>query len=112
MQSKRKWLPGWQREELVWLCLEQGLPRRQAAAWRRVSVSTVQYRVARWQAAADTERQDGWWAADRPSTPHRQSALSSPEVHDRVCEARQRTGWGPRLIASELGMAHATVSPV
>jgi transposase InsO family protein len=36
--------------------------------------------------------------------------LSSDEVHDRVCEARERTGWGPRLIASELGMAHATVS--
>jgi transposase InsO family protein len=34
----------------------------------------------------------------------------SDEVHDRVCEARERTGWGPRLIASELGMAHATVS--
>ena len=34
----------------------------------------------------------------------------SDAVHDRVCEARRRTGWGPRLIASELGMAHATVS--
>jgi transposase InsO family protein len=110
MQSKRKWLPGWQREELVRLCVEDGLTPRQVAAWRRVSVSTVQYWVARWQAAPDPERQDGSWAADRPSTPHRQPALSSPEVHDRVCEARQTTGWGPRLIASELGMAHATVS--
>jgi transposase InsO family protein len=34
----------------------------------------------------------------------------SDAVHDRVCEARDRTGWGPRLIAGELGMAHATVS--
>lgn len=110
MQSKRRWLPGWQREELVRLCLEQGLTRRQAAAWRRVSVSTVQYWVARWRAASEAERQDGSWAADRPSTPRRQPALSSAAVHDRVCEARQRTGWGPRLIASELAMAHATVS--
>jgi transposase InsO family protein len=110
MQSKRKWLPGWQREELVWLCLEQGLTRRHAAAWRRVSVSTVQYWVARWQAAPDSERQDGSWAVDRPSTPHRQPTLSSTEMHDRVCDARRRTGWGPRLIASELGLAHATVS--
>jgi hypothetical protein len=31
-------------------------------------------------------------------------------THDRVCEERRRTGWGPRLIASELGMSHATVS--
>lgn len=110
MQSKRKWLPSWQRIELVKLCVEHGLTRRQAAAWRRVSVSTVQYWVGRWQAATEDQRLDGSWARDRPSTPHRQPALTSPETHDRVCEARQRTGWGPRLIASELGMAHATVS--
>jgi len=29
--------------------------------------------------------------------------------HDRICEVRERTGWGPRLIASEVGLAHATV---
>lgn len=110
MQSKRRWLPGWQREELVRLCLEQGFTRRQAAAWRRVSVSTVQYWVARWQTATEAERRTGAWARDRPSTPRRQPALSSVEVHDRVCETRRRTGWGPRLIASELDMAHATVS--
>ena len=110
MQSKRKWLPSWQRVELVELCVEHGLTRRQAAAWRRVSVSTVQYWVGRYQAASELERQDGSWASDRPSTPHRQPTLSSVETHDRVCEARRRTGWGPRLIASELGMAHATVS--
>lgn len=110
MQSKRRWLTGWQRVELVELCVGQGFTRRQAAAWRRVSVSTVQFWVARYHAASEDQRRDGSWAADRPSTPHHQPALSSLEVHDRVCEARQRTGWGPRLIASELGMAHATVS--
>ena len=56
------------------------------------------------------ERASGEWAQDRPSTPHRQPGRVSEAVHDRVCEARERTGWGPRLIASELGMAHATVS--
>ncbi len=110
MQNKRKWLPGWQREELVSLCLEQGLTRRQAAAWRRVSVSTVQYWVARWRQAGEEERREGRWAQDTPSTPHRQPDRVSDKVHDLVCETRQRTGWGPRLIASELGMAHATVS--
>jgi transposase InsO family protein len=110
MQDKRRWLPSWQRVELVELCLEQGLTRRQAAAWRRVSVSTVQYWIARYRAATDAERASGAWARDRPSTPHHQPARSSQEVHDRVCEARTRTGWGPRLIASELQMAHATVS--
>jgi len=110
MQSKRRWLPRWQRVELVELCLELGLPRRQAAAWRRVSVSTVQLWIDHYRQASEAERRSGAWAFDRPSTPQRQPARVSDEVHDRVCEMRERTGWGPRLIASELGMAHATVS--
>jgi transposase InsO family protein len=110
MQDKRRWLPRWQRVELVELCLEQGLTRRQAAAWRRVSVATVQYWVDRFRQASEADRASGAWAIDHPSTPHRQPTRVSEEVHDQVCEARLRTGWGPRLIASELGMAHATVS--
>ena len=110
MHGKRKWLPGWQRVELVELCLDRGASRRQAAAWRRVSVATVQYWVERYRAASDQERASGAWAQDRSCRPHHQPARVSDEVHDRVCEVRTRTGWGPRLIASELGMAHATVS--
>lgn len=110
MLSKRRWLPSWQRIELVEKCLKEGVSRRQAAAWRRVSVSTVQYWVDRYQQANDAERRSGGWALDRCSTPRRQPSRVSDEVHDRVCETRERTGWGPRLIASELGMAHATVS--
>jgi transposase len=110
MQSKRRWLPGWQRAELVCLCLDRGMSRREAASYRRVSVSTVQYWVARYRAASDDARASGAWAEDRSSTPHRQPQRVSEQVHDRVCQARERTGWGPRLIASELGMAHATVS--
>jgi len=110
MQDKRRWLPRWQRIELVELCLERGFSRRQAAAWRRVSVATVQYWVERYRRAEPAERASGVWADDRPSTPHHQPGRVSDEIHDRVCEVRRRTGWGPRLIASELGMAHATVS--
>jgi len=110
MQDKRRWLPRWQRVELVEKCLEQGLTRRQAAAWRRVSVSTVQYWVDRYRAADEAERASGAWAEELSSRPHHQPGRVSEEVHDRVCAARRRTGWGPRLIASELGMAHATVS--
>jgi transposase len=110
MHEKRRWLPRWQRIELVELCLEQGLTRRQAAAWRRVSVSTVQYWINRYRSASEGDRVSGGWADDRPCTPHHQPGLSGPDVHERVCAARQRTGWGPRLIASELGLAHATVS--
>jgi transposase InsO family protein len=110
MQCKRRWLPSWQRVRLVQLCLDQGMSRRQAAAWQHVSVSTVQFWIERYRQASEAERASGGWAEDRPCTPHRQPARTSELEHDRVCRARQRTGWGPRLIASELGMAHATVS--
>jgi len=75
-----------------------------------VSVSTVQFWIERYRQATEAERASGAWAQDRPSTPHRQPGRMSEAVHDRVCEARKKTGWGPRLIAGELGMAHATVS--
>ena len=110
MQDKRRWLPRWQRIELAEMCLEQGMSRRQAAAWRRVSPSTVQYWVERRRQASPEEIACGSWAEDRPSTPKRQPRLTSEHDHDRVCAARRRTGWGPRLLASELGMPHATVS--
>jgi transposase InsO family protein len=110
MQDQRRWLPRWQRVELVELCLEQGMTRRQAAAWRPVSVSTVQYWIERYRDATEAERRSGNWASDRPSTPKRQPRLTSRELHERVCEARWRTGWGPRLIASEVQLPHSTVS--
>jgi transposase InsO family protein len=110
MQDKRKWLPSWQRVELVDLCLVQGKSRREAAEFRHVSVSTVQYWIDRHRQASEFDRESGVWAQDRPSTPKRQPRRVSEFVHDQVCQARARTGWGPRLIASELGMAHATVS--
>jgi transposase InsO family protein len=110
MQDKRRWLPRWQRIELAQKCLEEGMTRRQAAAWRRVSVATVQYWVDRRRRASAQELADGSWAEDRPSTPKHQPRLSGADTHERVCEARRRTGWGPRLIASELGLPHATVS--
>ena len=69
MQGKRRWLPGWQRFELVEKCLGEGMTRRQAAAWRRVSVATVQYWIERYRDATDAERRSGSWAEDRPSTP-------------------------------------------
>jgi transposase InsO family protein len=86
------------------------MSRREAASYRRVSVATVQYWIDRYRRATEAERVSGAWAQDRPSTPRRQPRRVSEAVHDRVCAARERTGWGPRLIAGELGMAHATVS--
>src|SRR3954453_6233872 len=77
MQDKRKWLPRWQRIELVDLCLERHFTRRQAAAWRRVSVSTVQYWIERYRAASPLEGASGAWAEDRASTPSASRAASA-----------------------------------
>ena len=112
MPDKRRWLPRWQRVELVELCLVHGMSRRQAAQWRRVSVSTVQFWIDRRRAATVEQVASGTWADSRPSTPKHQPTLSSTVVHDRVCEARERTGWGPRLIAGETGVAHSTVHAI
>ena len=109
MLGKRRTLPPWQRIELVEL-VERGWTRRQAAAWRRVSPATVQTWVARKRSASEVERADGLWALDRSSRPHRSPRQTSELAHDQVAAVRERTGWGPRLIAGELGMAHATVS--
>jgi hypothetical protein len=97
MQSKRRWLPGWQRVELVCLCLDRGMSRREAASYRRVSVSTVQYWIDRYRRASELEREQGVWAEDRCSTPQRQPARASEAVHDALCEARERTGWGTQV---------------
>jgi transposase InsO family protein len=35
--------------------------------------------------------------------------LLPPGERARICAARRRTGWGPRLVAGETGHAHATV---
>jgi transposase InsO family protein len=110
MQDKRRWLPRWQRIELAEKCELEGMSRRQAAAWRRVSPATVQYWVDRRRQASPAELASGSWAEDRRSTPRRQPRLTSARDHERVCAARRRTGWGPRLIAAELDIPHATVS--
>ena len=112
MQDKRRWLPRWQRIELVEKCLEEGMSRRQAAAWRRVSISTVQYWVDRRRGASPEELRSGSWAEDRRSTPRHQPRLTSAADHDRVCRERRRTGWGPRQLAVETGVAHSTISAI
>jgi transposase InsO family protein len=109
MQGKRRWLPPWQRIELAELVEVHAQTCRQAAAWRHVSSATVHYWVRRRRAATPGELASGAWAEDRPSTPRRQPTRVSERVHDRVCAVRRRTGWGPRLIAAQVNVPHATV---
>jgi len=80
-----------------------------AAAASNVAKSTVHSWVARWRAASAAERESLACLEDRSSRPRHSPRLLSEADHDRVCEVRRRTGWGPRLIATEVEIPHSTV---
>lgn len=81
--------------------IEAGMTIRGAARAFRVSPATAHK----------------WWhrsvagegLADRSSRPRRSPRELPRAEQERICEARRRTGWGPRLIAGETGHPHATV---
>ena len=100
------------RAEIARLQLEDGLSEREAAASLSVAPGTARRWKLRWQQASAEERVSGVWARDRSSRPHRSPRRTSDEVERRVCQARQRTGWGPRLLAGEIGIAHSTISAI
>jgi transposase InsO family protein len=97
------------RLDLVLFVENQGNSYRAAAAAFRCSTSTVFEWVVRWRAASIFDRQGLGCLRDRSSRPHRQPRLLDALTQARVILARRRSGWGPRLIAGELGMAHSTV---
>ena len=100
------------RIELARLQVEDGLSERAAAAVLSTSHQTARRWKLRRLRATAAELENGTWAKDRSSRPHRSPNQSSAELERRVCEERRRTGWGPRLIAGELGVAHSTVHAV
>ena len=97
------------RLRLVRLVEEDGFTFAAAAAAVNVSKSTVHCWVGRWRDAGDRERSTLVCLEGRSSRPHRSPTMLSEADHDRVCEVRERSGWGPRLVAAEVGIAHATV---
>ena len=100
------------RLRLVELVVEEGLTFEAAAAASNVAKSTVHCWVVRWRAASLEQRASLECLADRSSRPWCSPRLRSEGDHDRVCAVRRRTGWGPRLIATEVGIPHATVSRI
>jgi transposase InsO family protein len=91
------------------LFVEQGHSYREAARAFRCSVSTAFTWVGRWRRASISERRGLACLSDRSSRPHRSPRLMDRLTQARIVLARRRTGWGPRLIAGELGMAHSSV---
>ncbi len=97
------------RLELVLFVDAEGHSFRQAAQAFRCSVSTAFEWVARWRAASVHERRGLACLCDRSSRPHRSPRLMPALAQARIVRCRRRTGWGPRLIGGELGMAHSSV---
>jgi transposase InsO family protein len=100
------------RIELVRLIRDDGLSERAAAAALSVAPSTAHHWSARERQASGAERACGAWAVDRSSRPRRCPRRTPAEVEQRVCQARERTGWGPRLLVAETGVAHSTISAI
>jgi transposase InsO family protein len=89
--------------------VEAGLSCREAARRRGVSPTTACKWWRRWSQASLEQRRSLVCLEDRSSRPHRSPRLLPISEQARICAARRRSGWGPRLIAGETGHAHATV---
>jgi transposase len=89
--------------------VEAGCSCREAARRRGVSPTTACKWWRRWSQANLEQRRLLACLEDRSSRPHRSPRLLSAGEQERICAARRRSGWGPRLIAGDTGHAHATV---
>lgn len=89
--------------------VELGLSCREAARRRGVSPTTACKWWRRWSEASSEQRLAWSCLEDRSSRPHRSPRALPPAEQTRICAARRRSGWGPRLIAGETGHPHATV---
>jgi transposase len=95
---------------MVKLVEERSLTFEAAAAASNVAKSTVHTWVARWRSASPASRRTPAALQDRPSTPRHSPRMLSAAEQERICAVRRRSGWGPRLIATEVGHPHSTVS--
>ena len=100
------------RIELVRLIEEEELTERQAAACLSVAPSTAHHWRVRRRAASAVELVSGAWAKERSSRPRRSPTRVPSAEEARICAARERLGWGPRLLAHEVGRPHSTVHAV
>jgi transposase InsO family protein len=100
------------RRELVRLIVDLGMSERQAAACLSVSPCTAHRWKTRWLTASAELKRSGRWALDRSSRPHSSPMRTPALLEQRVLAERERTGWGPRLIAGRTGVAHSTVHAI
>ena len=96
------------------LCLEieRGMTLKAAAAAFSVSPATAHRWWHRFRQASSCERESLACLADRSSRPRHSPHELTGAAQERICEVRQHTGWGPRLIAGVVGRPHSTVHKV
>ena len=97
------------RRAMVMLVVCDGVSRREAARRHGVCKTTAKRWVDRYWAAGQEERAAGACFVDRSSRPHSSPRQLPAAEAARICAARLRTGWGPRLIAGATDHPHATV---
>jgi Integrase core domain/leucine-zipper of insertion element IS481 len=85
---------------------------RAAAAALNVSPATAHRWWHRWLDAGTCERRTLACLSERSSRPHQSPRMLCAQAQERICEVREHTGWGPRLIAGVTGHPHSTVHKV
>ncbi len=89
--------------------IEDGLSLKAAAAAFNVSPATAHRWWHRWLEAGEDARRSLACLLDRSSRPRRSPRQLAPELAERICVCRRKTGWGPRLVAGATGFCHSTV---
>jgi transposase InsO family protein len=92
--------------------IASGQTFRAAAAALGVAPATAHRWWRRYSAAVSGGATPAGWAHDRSSRPRSSPRRTPTALERRVCRARERTGWGPRLIAGQTGVAHSTVHAI
>lgn len=100
------------RHRLVVLVVDHGLSLALAARRSGVAKSTAWEWTRRWRAASASDRESLACLRDRSSRPIRTPRRIKARMEGKILRNRQATGWGPRLIAGAVGVAHSTVHAV
>ena len=89
--------------------IERSASQRQGARQLGVSVATAHKWWHRWQDASPQQRRTLECLQDHSSRPQRAPKEVPVSEQARICEVRNHTGWGPRLISGVVGRPHSTV---
>jgi transposase InsO family protein len=92
--------------------IDDGAAVREAARRHGVSPATACRWHRRWRDARAEERATLACLFDRSSRPQRMPRLLPAREQRRICAARRRTGWGPRLLTVAVGHPHSTIAKV